>query len=115
MILPVNNQIILKWEDESKKDLKKKMDALGLALPENAQGESRIVQMGEILAVSESQWWAFWRKSGCKDRNGRYMSIKPGDKVLFATFHPFEMEINGERAYSLPASEIVAILDDGQA
>jgi len=92
---PQNNQIVVSWKDETDEELTK----FGLVIPKFAK-EAKLIEMGEVIAASKN----------IVDRNGEVMDIKKGDKVLFVTFHPFELELNGEKVYTLPASEIVAIL-----
>ena len=99
MLKPQNNQIILKWSKKAEETFTKS----GIIIPDIAE-EVKISEMGEVIAVADK----------ILDRNKEEMNIKVGDKVLFATFHPFELELDGEKAYALPASEIVAILNDAK-
>ena len=94
-VKPQNNQIILKWSKESEE----KFSEFGIILP--VTEEVKLIETGEVIAKANK----------IVDKNGDIMELKVGNKVLFATFHPFEMELNGEKAYSLPASDIVAILE----
>ena len=103
-IKPQNNQVIISWKNQSKEDLIKRAAKSGLVISDTTEGESMIIELGEVIAVS----------SKIIDKNGEVMDIKVGDKVLFATFHPYELELDGEKAFSLPASEIVAILVDAK-
>jgi chaperonin GroES len=95
MLKPQNNQVILKWSKETEEQF----TSSGIIIPTAAE-EVKIIEQGEVIAVADK----------ILDKNGEEMNIKVGDKVLFATFHPFELELNGDKAYALPASEIVAIL-----
>ena len=99
-IKPQNNQVIISWKDNSKEDLSKEMEKLGLALPEETQGREQMVEMGEVIALADQ----------IINVHGDEMDIKKGDKILFSTFVVVDLKINGKSAYAINAKDIIAIL-----
>ena len=92
---PKNNFLIIDWSKS-----KEIITDSGIIIP-SADQETKMIEMGEVVAVAKT----------IKDKNGEDIDIKVGDKVLFATFHPFELKMDNKKLYALPASEIIAVLE----
>ncbi|HSW57433.1 MAG TPA: co-chaperone GroES [Dehalococcoidales bacterium] len=70
----------------------------GIILPQNAQEKP---QEGEIIAIGP----------GKTTKSGKVlaMSVKPGDRVIFAKYTGSEMKIDGEKYLIMPESDLLAI------
>jgi chaperonin GroES len=91
-LAPLGNNVIVKptAADEVRKS--------GLIIPDTAQEKP---QEGEIIAVGPGKT----TKSGAI----LPMSVKEGDRVIFAKYTGSEMKIDGEKYLIMPETDILAI------
>lgn len=91
-LAPLGNNVIVK--PTAAEEVRKS----GIILPESAQEKP---QEGEIIAIGPGKT----TKSG----NLLPMSVKIGDRVIFAKYTGSEMKIDGEKYLIMPESDILAI------
>jgi len=96
---PLNNQVIVSWKDPSAKE---RFTKSGIILPENTGGKERCVELGEVVAYAD----------GLTDANGKDIDLKAGDKVMFTTFTPFDLEINKVLMWAVNAKDLILILNE---
>lgn len=89
---PLGNNVIVK--PTAAEEVRKS----GIILPESAQEKP---QEGEIIAIGPGKT----TKSG----NLLPMSVKVGERVIFAKYTGSEMKIDGEKYLIMPESDILAI------
>jgi chaperonin GroES len=71
----------------------------GIVLPDTAKEKP---QEGEVLAVGPGKY---------EDGKLQPMSVKVGDKILFAKYAPTEIKVDGEELYILREDDILAIIE----
>ncbi len=93
---PLANRVVVKPIEEEERT------PSGLVLPETAKEKP---QKGEVLAVGPGEW--------NEDGDGRIpMSVKVGDKVIFAKYAGTEVKVDGEKLLILRESDILAIVSE---
>ncbi len=91
---PLANRVVIKPIEEEERT------PSGLVLPETAKEKP---QKGEVIAVGPGEW--------NEDGDERIpMSVKVGDKVLFAKYAGTEVKVNGEKLLIMRESDILAII-----
>ncbi len=91
-LTPLGNNVIVK--PAAAEEVRKS----GIILPQNAQEKP---QEGEIIATGPGKT----NKAG----NILPMSVKVGDRVIFAKYTGSEMKLNGEKYLIMPESDILAV------
>ncbi len=93
---PLANRVVVKPIEEEERT------PSGLVLPETAKEKP---QKGEVLAVGPGEW--------NEDGDERIpMSVKVGDKVIFAKYAGTEVKVDGEKLLILRESDILAIIQE---
>jgi chaperonin GroES len=91
-LTPLGNNVIVK--PTAAEEVRKS----GLVIPDTAQEKP---QEGEIIATGPGK--------ATKAGNILPMSVKVGDRVIFAKYTGSEMKIDGEKYLIMPESDILAI------
>ncbi len=93
---PLANRVVVKPIEEEERT------PSGLVLPETAKEKP---QKGEVLAVGPGEW---------NDEGDERipMSVKVGDKVIFAKYAGTEVKVDGEKLLILRESDILAIITE---
>jgi len=91
---PLANRVVVKPIEEEERT------PSGLVLPETAKEKP---QKGEVLAVGPGEW--------NEDGDARIpMSVKVGDKVIFAKYAGTEIKVDGEKLLILRESDLLAVV-----
>ncbi len=93
-----NNHLLIKWENQSKSELKQDMEKSGLVLPKEVEGREQMIEKGEVIAVSDNLF----------DIHNKALKIKKGDKILFATFTTFDLILDNEQIYAINGKDVIA-------
>ena len=72
----------------------------GIVLPDTAKEKP---QKGEVLAIGDGKLM--------EDGTRAKFQVKPGDKVLFASYAGTEIKVEGEELILMDESDVLAILD----
>ena len=74
----------------------------GIVIPDTVSKERP--EKGEIIAVGPGKTM--------DDGSIKQMSIKVGDKVMFKSYAPTEVKVDGEDMFILDESDIIALLEN---
>ncbi len=92
-IKPLNDYVIIEPQKEDKKS------SSGIVIPETAEDKPVV---GKVIAVGPGK---------LNEKGERIpMSVKVGDKVLFAKYAPNEIKVEGKEYLTIREDEILAII-----
>jgi len=87
---PLNDRVIIKPET--------KPEGL-IVIPDEAKDKPTV---GEVIAAGP----------GITEKNGNFRAttVKPGDRVLYGKYHGFEVDVDGQKLFTIKESEIIGII-----